>query len=237
MTQEEIIAYVDGELGPIEALRFERAMAADPAIAAEVDRHRDLREAVAAHFAPVADEPLPARLTGLLEQRGNVIAFPGRRRPLPGWFGQGGRTAALAATLVAGLVLGAMLPHGPSGPIGEQGGAVVAQGNLARALDIELASAPPAGPDRIGVSFRSADNRYCRTFAGIGGAGIGCHGTQGWTIERFVAGTPAPAGGGYRQAATPSAQIMAAAQEMMAGAPLDAAQERQARDHGWSATP
>ena len=43
MTEEQIIAYVDGELGPLEALRFERAMAADPAIAAGVSRHRRLR--------------------------------------------------------------------------------------------------------------------------------------------------------------------------------------------------
>ena len=241
MTQEQIIAYVDGELGPIEALRFERAMETDPAIAAEVERHRDLREAVAGHFALVADEPLPARLTALLANKSgrgdNVIAFPGRRRSVPRWFGQGGRYAALAATLVAGLMLGQVLPRAATGPIGEQGGAVVAQGSLARALDTQLASAAPNGAERIGVSFRTADNRYCRTFAGGGGAGIGCHDVRGWTIERFVAGTPARAGSGYQQAASPSAEIMAAAQDMMVGAPLDAAGERQARMRGWSARP
>jgi len=40
MTEEQIIAYVDGELGPIDALRFERAMEADAALAEQVERHR-----------------------------------------------------------------------------------------------------------------------------------------------------------------------------------------------------
>jgi hypothetical protein len=233
MTPEQIIAYVDGELGPIELLRFERAMASDPAIAAEVERHRNLREAVAGHFALVADEPIPARLGSLLDRGDNVILFPRTRRRIPS-FAQGGRYAALAATLVVGLLLGQMLPHGLSGPIGAQGGAIVAEGDLARALDSRLASSPQHGSTRIGVSFRTADNRYCRTFTGTGGNGIGCHGAQGWTVERFIAGAAGGEAGAYKQAASPSAEIMAAAQDMMAGAPLDAAQERQARARNWS---
>lgn len=235
MTQEQIIAYVDGELGPIELLRFERAMAADPAVAAEVERHRNLREAVAGHYALVAGETPPARLVRLIDRGDNVIAFPGRRRPMPRWFGQGGRAAALAATLVAGLMIGQALPRVATGPIGARDGAVVAEGELDRALDTRLASAPQAAGTSIGVSFRTADNRYCRTFSGGAGAGIGCHGAGGWTIERFVARPPVGGRGAYAQAASPSAEIMAAAQDMMAGAPLDAAQERAARDRHWAA--
>lgn len=228
MTEEQIIAYVDGELGPIEALRFERALEADPALAAQVERHRKLRTLIGGHFAPVAVEPLPAKLTALLDS--NVVAFPAK--PKGGWFGQGGRYAAIAASLVAGLVAGQFLSLAPSGPIGEKGGAVVAQGDLARALDTQLASAE-SGPYRIGVSFRDGGQRYCRTFTGQAGAGIGCHGDGGWTLERFVAGAPGTATGPYRQAGTASADILAAAQDMMAGDPLDAAAERAAAARGW----
>ena len=228
MTEEQIIAYVDGELGPIEALRFERAVEADPAMAAEVERHRRLRATVAGHFAPVAAEPLPERLTALLDN--NVVAFPAKRKS---WFGQGGRYAALAASLVAGLVAGQLLPHAPSAPIGEKGGAVVAQGDLADALEGQLASAAQGGGYRIGVSFRSGDARYCRTFSGKAGAGIGCRGDDGWTLEHFVAGAPAATGGAYQQAGSASADILAAAQEMMAGDPLDAAAEKAAQARGW----
>ena len=236
MTQEQIIAYVDGELGPIEALRFERVMEADPAVAAEVQRHRRVREAVAGHFAPVVGEPLPERLTRLLDKGGNVIVFPDTRWTSR-WFGQGGRYAALAATLVVGLMLGQLLPGRTPGPIEARGGTIVARGELARALDGQLASAAQGDAYRIGVSFRDHGNRYCRTFSGAGGAGIGCHGDRGWALERFVAGGSADQGGVYRQAGSSSAEILAAAQEMMAGAPLDAAQEEQAKAAGWSAKP
>ena len=231
MTDEQIIAYVDGELGPIEALRFERAMEADPMIAASVDRHRKLRGLVTGRFAPIADEPLPDRLTELLNRNGNVVAFP-RKKP----WRQGGRYAALAATLVAGLVVGQLLPRTATEPIGQKGGRVVAQGELANALDTQLASAiPQAAAYQVGVSFRSIDNRYCRTFSGAAGAGIGCHGGEGWALERFVASDQADTNTAYRQAASPSAEVLAAAQEMMSGAPLDAVQERRARERAWVA--
>ena len=227
MTEEQIIAYVDGELGPIEALRFERAIEADPAMAVEVERHRRLRAMVAGHFAPVPTEPLPERLTALLDS--NVVAFRPARKS---WFGQGGRYAALAASLVAGLIAGQFLPLAPSAPIGEQGGAVVAQGDLADALDNQLASAEQSGPYRIGVSFRRGDARYCRTFAGKAGVGIGCRDDRGWTLERFVADKP-PEAAAYRQAGSASADILAAAQDMMAGNPLDAAAEKAVQARGW----
>jgi hypothetical protein len=233
MTDEQIIAYVDGELGPLEALRFERAIEGDPALGERVERHRAVRERISARFAPVADEPVPARLAAMLGGAGDtVVPLPVRRKAF--LTSGGGRYAALAATLVAGLVLGQLLPGGSNGPIGERGGAVVAQAGLARALDTQLASAQPEQAAwRIGTSFRSRDGRYCRSFEGSGGAGLGCHGQQGWTVERFVAGAPAGRGGGYAQAASPSADILAAAQDMMAGDPLDAAAEKVARDGGW----
>ncbi len=236
MTEDQIIAYVDGELGPLEALRFERAMEADPAIAAEVGRHRNLREAVAGHFARVVEEPLPGKLTGLLDRGDNVVIFPAGSGKVPR-FGQAGRYAALAATLVAGLVAGQLLSPGARGPIGQQDGAVVAQGDLARALDSKLASVQGDSGYRIGVSFRSTDDRYCRTFSGQTGAGIGCRDARGWALTRFVAGVSPRQRGAYAQAASPSTEILAAAQNMMAGNPLDAAQERQAKAKRWMTAP
>jgi len=232
MTEEQIIAYVDGELGQIEARRFERAVEADSALAAEVERHRRLRAAIATHFASVTEEPVPDRLAALFGQVDTVIPFPARRG---GDSGRRGRYAALAATLVAGLVAGHLLPMGTTAPIGQQGERMVAQGDLAAALDSQLASAPQRAPYRIGVSFVGIDGRYCRTFRGGAGAGIGCRGDAGWTLERFAAAVAPAARGAYRQVGTPEGEIMAAAQDMMAGAPLDGAAEARARDRGWRA--
>ena len=231
MSDEDIIAYVDGELGPIDRLRFERAVEADPVLAAEVDRHRRLRETIVGHFAPVAEEPVPARLSGLFGRVDRVMPFPtSRRLALP--LTHGGRMAALAATLVAGIVIGNMLSL-PSAPVIEREGQLIAQGDLARSLDRKLASDGDGDGYRIGVSFLGAGNRFCRTFIGHMGAGIGCHGSGGWTLERFAA-VSEKAQGEYRRAGSPDQAIMAAAQDMMIGDPLDAAGERSARDAGWT---
>jgi hypothetical protein len=110
---------------------------------------------------------------------------------------------------------------------------IVAQGSLADTLDRDLAAAPGNSVYRVGVSFVSRDRRYCRTFSGSAGAGLGCHGSEGWMLERFVAGGGAEKQGAYRQAGSASADMLGSAQEMMAGDPLDADAERRARDGGW----
>src|SRR3546814_19947931 len=83
--------------------------------------------------------------------------------------------------------------------------------------------------DLIGLSFRDGTGRYCRSFEGDGLAGIGCREGSRWTLERTLRGETRPA---YRQAA--SGDLAADAAAMMAGAPLDAAAERVARDKGWA---
>ena len=94
---ETLMAYADGECDPLSARRVEKAMAADPAITAEVEAHRALRMQLSNAFAPVADEPIPARIAAPLTS--NVVAFPGRprRRFSAAWAG------AVAASLVIGL--------------------------------------------------------------------------------------------------------------------------------------
>src|SRR3546814_3709534 len=79
----------------------------------------------------------------------------------------------MAASLVLGLAVGQNM--GGSGPVAISGGTIVAQGELAKALDRQLASAQAMGlPTRIGLSFRSKEGSICRTFAGQAMSGIAC---------------------------------------------------------------
>ena len=82
---ETLMAYADGELDPLAARRVERAIAADPSLAAEVERHRALRARVAGGFAAVATEPVPDHLAAML--RSNVVDLPRReaRSTPPRW--------------------------------------------------------------------------------------------------------------------------------------------------------
>jgi Putative zinc-finger len=222
-----LMAYADGELDEVSRARVERAIAEDPALRARLDQQQRLRATLAAHYGPTAEEEVPGHLRAMLET--NVVGFAPRPRSLPLWRG----FAALAASLVLGLALGRTLLAPAGGPIGIEHGTMVAQGPLAGALDMQLASAQPAdAPVRIGLSFAAADGRLCRTFDSAALSGLACRGETGWQVMMTAAGAGGPRGD-YRQAGSGSPLVAQAAQELMAGEALDAAGERRARDAGW----
>jgi hypothetical protein len=218
---ERLMAYIDGELAPAERAAFERELAADPGLQSEVAHHQALRSRLAAAFDPVVEEPVPLRLT-LAAQAANA---PGLRWRAPPW-------AAMAACLVLGVALGrAVLPE--RGPLVARDGMLVARGQLAKALDQRLAAED--GAVRVNLSFRSTEGRYCRTFQSAPDrmAGVACHGPQGWTARALATWSPA-ADATYRTAGSETpAPVLSAVDGLIAGAPLDAAAERAARDRGW----
>ena len=234
-----LIAYADGELDAETRAEVERAIAADPKLAAIVEKHRRLRDRLAGHFAPVAEEPVPDALRALIEgaakPQAEVIDFAGARArrqrgfSLSAW----GQAGAIAASLVIGILAGRTVLQADGGPVTMRGGALVAHGTLERSLNTQLASArPDDAAVRIGVTFRDQQDRLCRTFDAGTVAGVACRGDEGWTLP-FTAASGGAAGGEYRQAASGNALVMGAAEAMMAGEPLDAEAERKARDHGW----
>jgi hypothetical protein len=220
-----LMAYADGELDEVSRARIERALAEDPELRARLDQQQRLRATLAAHYGPAAEEEVPERLRAMLET--NVVRFAAAG-PRPLWQS----LAALAATLVLGLALGRTL-LAPVAPVGIAHGTMVAGGPLADALETQLASAQPAGAaTRIGLSFVASDGRLCRTFDGAAVSGLACRDDRGWQLVMAAAGAGAPRGD-YRQAASGNPLVLAAAQELMAGAPFDADAERRARDSGW----
>lgn len=224
-----VAAFVDGELDDLTARRIEREATSDPALAAEIARHRALKAKLTAHYAPVIDEAVPDRLRTLLtplEKVDNSLA--GRReakriRFAPIHWG------AIAASLALGLALG-LRPWMPPASVAEANGAIIAAGPLAEALDTQLASSQSTSAAvRIGLSFEDKAGRYCRSFESKSLNGIGCRNDGGWHLERTMGGQ---AGTDYRQAS--SGELAAAAAAMMTGDPLGAAAERHARDTGWA---
>ncbi len=241
-----LMAYADGELD--ESLRgeVERAVRADPALAAIVEGHRALRRDVFAAFAGVIDEPVPARLQPPGQGPGKVLSLDAARNaklraqaPLPtpspalprAWPQWG----ALAATLVVGVLAGSLwFDSGDAGFVSaDAGGRLVARAQLDSALSRQLAGEPAAGsPVRIGVSFATRDGGYCRSFQVGASAGLACRDGEAWRISVLK---EAPASSGdYRQAAsaTPGA-VLEAIDERIAGPAFDAAAERRARERGW----
>ncbi len=223
MPPEMLMAYADGELDPLNAKRVERAIAGDPALAQAVERHRALRERISNSFAPIVDEQVPDRLAALLKS--NVVDLPApRTRPiLTRWR----EAAALAACLVLGLMIGVGVSRGP---VSAGAGGLYASGSLAAALDDQVGGAN--GAVKVAVSFRDKQGSYCRVFSSSAADGIACRDASGWALRRTQQGST-PQRGDYAQAGSPDPDLMAAAQDMMAGEPLDAKAEAAARGAGW----
>ena len=200
-----LMALVDGELDEVSRARVERALAEDPALQARLEQQQRLRDRLAAHYGPAAEEAVPERFRAMLAT--NVAAFPAPRSTRPLWQS----LTALAATLVLGLALGRTLlaPVPAVGPLAVENGRVMARGELAEALDTQLASAQPRdSATRIGVTFANNDGRACRTFDSRAAAGIACRGEAGWQVLMTAAGSAAAADrlspGGQRESARPA---------------------------------
>ena len=102
VTEDELHAYVDGELPPDRQAAVEAWLAAHPDDMARVNAWRSLADAIRTRYGAVATEPVPARLS--LRQ----IERAGRS-----WRGRAA-AAALAAFLVGGLA--GWLAHGIAAP-------------------------------------------------------------------------------------------------------------------------
>ena len=245
--EETLMAFADGQLSGPQAEAVAAAVAGDPALAEKVAQHRQLRETMAAAFAPVLDEPVPPSLAAAVsasagDTPGKVVDFAVERRSkairrTP--FIQ--RWGSIAAALVVGLFAGQLvdLSGGGIDLVKGSDGNLVASGKLAAALDSQLASDNPqalGSPVRIGLTFVGGDGGYCRTFSAVRAdslSGIACRRDGEWRLR--MATTPdgqradAP---GYRMAGADDV-IMQSAQALMRGDPLDSAAEQRARAGGW----
>jgi len=235
VSNEKLMAYLDGELPLEEAREVEAALAADPALRQSLERQRALAATIATAFRPLLDAPVPPRLTEAVTRRRSGFAARAvaamrkmfAQHPLQA----GSATAGMALAL--GLAFGLFVVQPQSGDFAAGPQGIFAQSALAGALDNKLTS-DAEGAARIGISFRDGSGNYCRTFTSGGQAGIACRSGKTW---RVVALAPAAVEGpgAYHMAASamPDA-IRDAATAMMAGAPLNAAEEKRARASGWA---
>lgn len=236
---EMLMAYADGELDAVLRAEISAAIERDPVLAGRVERHRALRAEVAEAYATVLDQPVPERLlaaaNGPVSRRAEVVPFPARNTSVAGRRWAGREWAAMAASLVLGVLLSWKI-FAPSEPtlISAHGGALVARGALAHALDSQLASTQrTADIVQIGLTFRSKQGGYCRSFLvrKAGTAGLACREGGEWRIP-VTAAAQLPEQG-LRQAASPPSAVLAAVDERIAGEALDAAGEQNARLGGW----
>jgi hypothetical protein len=247
VTEEMIMAYADGELDADGCALVEAAMAEDPDIARGIEAHRRLRETLTGAFGGVLVEPAPEHLIEAVKRApvtktADVVELAKFRakpespakRAVPRWAQWG----AIAATLVVAVMVDRAWLATPAAPVAVgPGGQMAAQGELATALNDQLASDGAGKAVMIGVSFRSNQGQYCRTFQvdqGQGLAGLACREPRGWIVRMVMSSAPQVATTAYRTAASETpAPVLDAVQGLISGDPLDAKAEAAAKASGW----
>lgn len=246
ISDDELVAFVDGELDPARHAALLDHAAQDPALAERIERHRALRERIAAAYAEVLDEPVPIQL---LRTARDSTGAPADASPS----GRGtasrqrrwrwAHVGAIAASVVLGVALGSYLTaqravdsagsRTADAGLALDGGALAATGALGDALEHQLANAPRGDVD-IALTFVSREGQYCRAFtqARAGTAGIACREGARWRIA-LLAAAPA-AGDELRQAgsALPAA-VIEEVERGAAGDTLSVVQESRARANAW----
>ena len=248
ISDELLMAYADGELDAATRGEVERAIAADAVLAERARRQTVLRQRLQAAFRPALNEPVPDRLLQALKAAppaavtaDKVVDLAparearrarGARHWMQDWTAWGG----IAASLLLGVLIGKLAPDSgaDAAAFEAEAGRLVARGAIERALSTQLAGAPGAGGAvAVQLSFVDKSGHYCRTFSTAAIAGLACRDGARWTLQHS-APVEAAASGAMRQAASAlPAAILAAVDQRLVGAPLDALNEEAALRAGW----
>jgi len=246
ISRETLDAYVDGELTPEEMTRVAALLAERGDLKSYVDAQIALRDRLQDSFAPLMAEPIPDRLQQTLQAGAKPSSHVmGTWRARIGEYLSWRVAVSAAASLTFGLIIAIAIER--SAPIetpfvrAAHNGQVLAQGELAGALSEQLAVSGQRGQRaRIGISFRNKQGLDCRTFEWLGAAteanGVACHTGGDWAVAALATRVRTTNDQTEYQtagAAMPDA-IRNTVNDMISGAPFDAAAERAARAAHWS---
>jgi hypothetical protein len=244
---ETLVAYADGELDAATRADIEAEIPHDPELAQAVAVHVQQRAALQAKVHAGLDgaltQDVPASLLAAVESpaSNNIVDLTLRRfegtSPSRTSRWSWSQWAAIAGALLCGVIVGRLIPSRNDNPFIEERGRVVARGPLAMALTEQSGGIIDRETGiQIGVSYLAKNGDYCRTFTlkdQQALAGLACRRDAQWMVDALTR-TKADASSAYRMAgASVPALILGLVEDTIAGDPLDAEQEVEARERGW----
>lgn len=249
ISDEQLMAYADGELDDRRTQEIGRAIDNDPALAARLRVFRVTGRALSPHFQAVFDAEPPAAMVDAIRSapvtRGRMPAgeaISGSIGRILQVIGLGPSPWPALAGLAAGLVIGAAATVsggllGSQALVAERDGMLVAAGHLDRTLETQTMQASRAGSVRVVSTFQDEMGRWCRLYQSAEHSGLACRQAEHvWRIIALgegAAGTdasPVPSGGGGAQAVDDLAASM-----MASSTALDAETEAALVARSWEA--
>lgn len=240
-TDEDLMAYADGELAEDRAAALDLAIAEDAALAERLGLFLDTRQIAADALRPMLDEPVPDHLVQKVRDlaaaaadsptpnvsEDNVVPFSSRSLSRPVWHLPVAASIALAIGLGAGLMMSNPTAQPPSLAIAEVVDPVLSEAlsTLASGDRIDLADGAQIAAI---ATFRAEDNALCREFEydhsnGTAFVSIACHTGENWQVS-FTVAAAGTADGGYAPAS--SLEVLDAYLSVTnAGAPLTPVEE------------
>ncbi|MEO3387316.1 hypothetical protein [Mesorhizobium sp. CAU 1741] len=232
VSDEMLMAYVDGELDAANATAIERILADDTTLAARAETFRASRRLAREAFGSARDEQVPEfLLKSLLGQSGpaTVVPFARPRR----WLA----ALPLAASIAVAFGVGFYVAGGSGGgdavdPLGRMAIARALGGTISGessevALGNERALLETLGTYRV-------EGGVCRSFdldgAATSLAGVGCDRGGGWTLDVIVARGSGGDGGYVPASEAALGSIDAYLDALEASAPLTPDEERALSD-------
>lgn len=241
ITDEQLSAFLDGELPAEDLKRIAAAIDADAALRKRAEALAAPDTLIKKAYSAIDDAPMPAAVTALLAEPAadNVVASAPRTASPARWTMPLAASIALSAGIALGMFMSSPARMTPTGA--QLAGAINPGDPLHAALDAtpsgESVALPGARTASFVLSFKSHDGDYCREFIVDGetdsSRALACREDGRWSVK--LAAVEAKGDGGYATAASGvSAAFDAGAEALGAGDPLDRAREDALLQSGWS---
>lgn len=233
ISDETVVAYVDGRLDPVESAGFEALLREDAGLADRVAAHRWMARQVVAAYPDVPDEVEAGELAmqfGLAEPKVVPLSMFGPRVKVSrkAWI-----PVAMAASLMVGLFAGSINSEREDPHLALRDGRAVAGGLLAQSLSSKLSG--ETGSIRVAMTIRTR-RALCRVFqTDRGVSGLACREGGSWVVPIIETMQPdSEQSGEYRLAASAIApEVMTHVDRSMEGEALGLAEETRLRKSGW----
>ncbi len=245
-TDEQLSAFLDGELSPVETDALARDLEADPDLAARAERLGAANTAFVTSAAQIDDVPVSAALKAAMETPPEAKVIQFRPRSVRAFLVEHRAIAAslLCMAAVWGL-MSTMTTGAPSDPFAPgPDGVIVASSPLYRALETARAGEIVAvGMDATAtprLTFASDDGAFCRQLDVIRGdkasAAIACREDEGWRTQVVAYGLARTLGDFQTASAARSPALEAFLDQRMTGAPMNAEEEAKLLHDKWKPT-
>ncbi|MEQ1785214.1 MAG: hypothetical protein ABMA14_28045 [Hyphomonadaceae bacterium] len=242
-TDEQLSAFLDGELSPADTEALARDMESDPQLAARAEAFGAANTAFVASAAQIDAVPLSSSLKAAMESPPTAKAIAFRPRSLRAFLVE---HRAIAASLLCAVsvwgVASSMAPQPASDPFAPgPDGVILASAPLYQVLETgrtgEARSVSGGATATPQLTFASADGQFCRqvalTSSSSSSAAILCRDADGWRPQVVAFGLPKSSPDYQTASADRSPALEAFLDARMSGAPMTAEEEGRLLNSKW----